>query len=290
MFYLFICYILYILLCDYVIILLCDYVTFAANTHSVFICSHCKYRAYSTQCKLFVDYFICIIMNIISRIRQIIEFKNISARKFCVEIGVANGFLDKVKDVGSEKVSKILYTYPEINPEWLICGVGNMLREVSSEAKHSEVNKLANEKIIYNSPDQEVPLYDISAAAGCIMLFQDGNSIVPIDTIKIPNLAKCDGAIFARGDSMYPIIKSGDLILYKIMQGFDTIIWGETYIVCYESYGDFYTVVKYVKRSIENEGHIVLLSQNEHHQPFEIHISQVKSMALVRASVRYNNM
>ena len=65
---------------------------------------------------------------IVDRIRQIIEYKEISARQFCLKIGVANGFLDKVKDVGSEKVAKILYAFPEINPEWLLMGEGSMLR------------------------------------------------------------------------------------------------------------------------------------------------------------------
>mgnify|MGYP000846557209 FL=1 len=65
---------------------------------------------------------------IVDRIRQIIEYKEISTRQFCLKIGVANGFLDKVKDVGSEKVAKILYAFPEINPEWLLMGEGSMLR------------------------------------------------------------------------------------------------------------------------------------------------------------------
>ena len=65
---------------------------------------------------------------IVDRIKQIIEYKEISARQFCLKIGVANGFLDKVKDVGSEKVAKILYAFPEISPEWLLMGEGSMLR------------------------------------------------------------------------------------------------------------------------------------------------------------------
>lgn len=69
---------------------------------------------------------------IIDRIRQIIDYKQISVRKFCIEIGVSNGFLDKVKDVGVEKVAKILYTYPEINPEWLVTGNGEMIKQQSS--------------------------------------------------------------------------------------------------------------------------------------------------------------
>jgi hypothetical protein len=72
-------------------------------------------------------------VDIVDRIKKIIEYKNISTRKFCIEIGVANGFFDKVKDVGSKKILKILYKYPEINPEWLLTGAGEMLRSGQSE-------------------------------------------------------------------------------------------------------------------------------------------------------------
>lgn len=221
------------------------------------------------------------------KIKQYLDFKGISKNSFYVNTGLSVGFLDSGKSLGADKVRIIINTYPDINLDWLILDKGEMCVGVDNK---TSINNISETKLIHSYNNQEVPLYDISAAAGCVMLFQEVNSMEPIDTIKIPNLAKCDGAIFARGDSMYPLIKSGDIILYKIIQGLDTIMWGETYIVCYELYGDFYTVVKYVKKSTEKEGYIVLLSQNEHHQPFEIHISQVKSIALVRASVRYNNM
>lgn len=65
---------------------------------------------------------------VIDRIKKIIEYKEISTRQFCLKVGVANGFLDKVKDVGSEKLVKILYAFPDISPEWLLTGNGAMLR------------------------------------------------------------------------------------------------------------------------------------------------------------------
>lgn len=220
------------------------------------------------------------------KIKQYLDYKGFSKNSFYVKTGFSLGFLDSGKSIGADKVRIIINKYPDLNLDWLILDKGDMI----ITEKNDNLNIVSCEKSTKPVNNQEVPLYDISAAAGCVMLFQDANNLVPIDTIKIPNLAKCDGAIFARGDSMYPIIKSGDLILYKIMHGYETIIWGETYIICYESYGDCYTVVKYVKRSTTQDDTLLLLSHNEHHQPFEIHISQVKSMALVRASVRYNNM
>ena len=65
---------------------------------------------------------------VIDRIKQIIDYKKISTRKFCIEVGIANGFFDKVKDIGTEKVLKILDTYPDISPEWLLTGKPPMLR------------------------------------------------------------------------------------------------------------------------------------------------------------------
>jgi hypothetical protein len=90
-------------------------------------------------------------MTVIDRIKQIIEYKNISVRQFCIDVGIANGFLDKVKDVGSEKLLKILYKYSDISPEWLLTGNGKMLKEsienhciVSSENNTSAINERIN--------------------------------------------------------------------------------------------------------------------------------------------------
>lgn len=69
---------------------------------------------------------------VIDRIKKIIEYKEISTRQFCLKVGIANGFLDKVKDVGSEKLVKILYAFPDISPEWLLTGKGAMLRGQSA--------------------------------------------------------------------------------------------------------------------------------------------------------------
>jgi hypothetical protein len=75
-------------------------------------------------------------MNIVDRIRKVIEYKGISERKFTKEIGVANGFLSKVSDVGSSKLMKILNVYPEINPTWLLTGEGNMILDDDTDLRN----------------------------------------------------------------------------------------------------------------------------------------------------------
>lgn len=234
---------------------------------------------------------------ILQRIKQYIDAKGISVSAFEKSIGMSNASFGKsLKNngtIGCDKLENILRVYTDLNPTWVITGVGNMLTETTplpKDSLYSQPTLITAEKVINKQDEQEIPLFDITAAAGCVELFHCLHDQTPIDTIKIPNLAKCDGAVFVRGDSMYPILKSGDIILYKTLPELANIIWGETYIVSYESYGDYYTVVKYVKRSTENPDNILLISQNEHHQPYEINLSQVKGLALVRASIRYNNM
>ncbi len=66
-------------------------------------------------------------MSIVTRILEIIEYKQINKSKFYRETGLSNGFLDKVKDIGATKIENILNTYKDIDSNWLITGKGQML-------------------------------------------------------------------------------------------------------------------------------------------------------------------
>lgn len=96
---------------------------------------------------------------IVERIRKIIDYKKISTRQFCIEVGVANGFLDKVKDVGSEKLLKILNTYPELSPEWLLTGKGDMLKKNEkggiSQTISGDNNTMSGNDTYMGSSDKE---------------------------------------------------------------------------------------------------------------------------------------
>src|SRR3712207_7282358 len=84
--------------------------------------------------------------------------------------------------------------------------------------------------------------------------------------------------IYVSGDSMYPILKSGDIVGYKELNSFESIIYGEIYLVSFMIEGDEYLAVKYVKRS-EKEKHIKLVSYNVHHEPMDIPFAAVNAMA-----------
>lgn len=62
------------------------------------------------------------------KIVEYLDFKGISKYKFYQETGIANGFLDKEGAIGSDKCEKICSHYQDLNIEWLINGVGSMIK------------------------------------------------------------------------------------------------------------------------------------------------------------------
>jgi phage repressor protein C with HTH and peptisase S24 domain len=221
-------------------------------------------------------------------------------------------------------LEKILLSFDNASSEWLMKGIGPMFsntekaqvknvdknvdlsvdlidqkREISpvvSEEKreHEQRASMRMQKFSLrtdnNVENQQIPLYDLEAVAGLVPLFNDTNQQTPIDYISIPNLPKCDGAVYITGDSMYPLLKSGDIVLYKQVNDIlNSIFWGEMYLISIDVDGEEYITVKFIQKS-EQEGSIKLVSQNQHHQPRDIEISRIKALAFIKASIRMNAM
>lgn len=175
----------------------------------------------------------------------------------------------------------------DINPEFFFTGKGEMSR-TSMASEPRSVYKLKTDKLI---EQQAIPLYDLEASAGVVTLFRDSKEFTPLDYIQIPNLPKCDGAIYVTGDSMYPLLKSGDIVMYKQMHDMSQgIIWGEMYIVSVDYDGDEIVSVKWIKRSALGDDYIKLVSQNQHHEDRDVPLSRIRALALVKASIRINSM
>ncbi len=172
-----------------------------------------------------------------------------------------------------------------ISAEWLLTGRGEMLRsdEVPIPAEVQEKFKLRTDRTISS---QAVPLYELDAAAGLVALFESKNIREPMNYLQIPDLPPCDGAVYVRGDSMYPLLKSGDIVLYKEVR---TILWGEMYLLSFSLEGEDYITIKYIQKG-ESEGMVRLVSHNPHHAPKEIPADSIRALALVKASVRFNTM
>lgn len=228
-------------------------------------------------------------MGAIQRIMQFIEYKGISKYKFYQETGLSNGFLDKGENMGSDKCEKIIYVYPEINSEWLLTGRGPMLKENVYKESEPDIQILHHPKVPDKKVEQQaIKLYDVAAAANLRTLFDNKDQNI-LGEITIPDIPKCDGAVYVNGDSMYPLLKSGDIIAYKEIHTFSSVVYGEMYLISFDLAGDEYLCVKYVNKS-EEEGYIKLVSYNPHHQPMDIPVSSINAMGLIKFSIRKNTM
>lgn len=206
---------------------------------------------------------------IVDRVLKIIDLKNINKNIFYRETGLSNGFLDKVKDIGSSKIEHILNAYPEINPEWLLTGRGEMLRG-KQEASHQ-------------STKQGIPLIPLDAMAGFaigseqVMAYSTDRYIVPeFDELKV------DFLIRVKGSSMYPKYNSGDIVACKKLVLSDIFFqWNKVYVLDTEQGA----LIKRIRKGSDAE-HITLVSDNEKYEPFELEIGQLHAVALVVGVIR----
>lgn len=182
-----------------------------------------------------------------------------------------------------------------LSADWLLTGEGPMLRsedgirfEETIQRAPVRLHRISGKSRDTVVSEQSVPLYGVEATAG--IMAQGDMSDYIIDHISIPHMPTVDGALVVTGDSMFPIIKSGDIVLYKVFQDFRHIIYGQMYLVSVIMEGDTLVLVKYVYKVEGADDFILLVSENKHHEPFKVPLSSVRSLALIKGSIRYHVM
>ena len=229
---------------------------------------------------------------ILSRIEELSKHEGITISALEKKIGASKGVLSRAiakgTDIQAKWIESLVENYPMYSTEWLLTGEGDMLKSNKYEPM-VEVKSIHHPRSIEKKEDtQVVYLYDFEATAGLKTLFDNKKNNI-IDTIKIPKLPKCDGAIHIVGDSMYPLLKSGDIILYReISPSIENVVYGEMYLLSYDIDGDDYVVVKYIRKSEKGEPFITLGSENPDYASRDIDFHRITAIAIVKASVRIN--
>lgn len=219
------------------------------------------------------------------RLRQIRESLALTQEQLSSVLGIGKSALSMIetgKASLSERNKNILIQELNINPEWFDTGRGEMFLQQNA-------SQLFLHRFDRTLPSQNVPLYNMEGTAGLVPLFLDQSSCTPIDYIHIPNLPKCDGAIYIVGDSMYPLLKSGDIVLYKQLGDIRDIFWGDMYLLSIDIDGEEYITVKYIQKS-ERPDYVKLVSQNPHHADKEVEVSKIRAIAFIKASIRMNSI
>lgn len=208
---------------------------------------------------------------ILERIKQYIDYKSISVAAFEKSIGMSNASfgkcLKKGGAIGTDKLENILNVYPDISPNWLLTGNGDMLRNTT--------------ELTPTKDGTGIPLIPVEAMAGC---FTGSQTVLlqECDRYVVPAFKNADFLIYVRGDSMQPRYYSGDMVACKMLSPTDLFFqWGKVYVLD----TDQGALIKKVEQGTDDET-ITLVSENENYKPFQIPRRAVYHIAIVMGLIR----
>lgn len=191
-------------------------------------------------------------MEIKDRFDAFIKHKGLSRRKFQEKIEVSNSYIQNIsKGISNDVMNRISIQFPELNTNWLLTGIGEMLLSDERTEKIITVQQNA----ISTNQRKGALIYDIDATcgiAGRSIEFTDEKVIGSIDAPEIDPDSKI---IFATGDSMVPLITPGDRIVIRRIESWDYFNYGQVYLIITNEY----RFIKRVRRHPTDSKNLILL-------------------------------
>ena len=230
-------------------------------------------------------------MKSIERFYEYLAVKGIKPTAFEKSIGLSNGYLSAQKkrnaDMGESIMIKIIDNCRDINANWLLTGKGSMIIEnkYNYEIASSENHILKEDKPQkLNHSDhinKGIPLIPLSAMAG----YTSGSCTVldyECEKYVIPMFKDAEFLIPVKGQSMQPKFNCGDIVACKKLPLSDIFfLWNKGYVIDTVQG----PLIKRIKKGCDNN-HILIVSDNESYEPFELHKNQINAIAIVIGVVR----
>ncbi len=205
-----------------------------------------------------------------SNLLKYIEIKGIKKPDFYKKTGLSNGFLDKNENISSQNIEIIISNYPDISIDWLVTGKGEMLKNNDKPVAKQTDN-----------PNEGIPLIPIEAMAGALTC---DKTILEYecDRYVVPMFKGADFLIPVKGSSMYPKYSSGDIVAcQRISMNNLFFQWNKVYVIDTNQGA----LIKRIKPG-HDENHILIVSDNEKYDPFELPYSAIHAVALVIGVIR----
>lgn len=152
------------------------------------------------------------VSGIVKRAKQALNFKKDS--ELASYLGVSRATLSNWCARNRIDFHLLLNKMRDVDLNWLLVGKGTPRHQAKfceSDLASGEVQMIHNPKTVEALDDRSVALYDITAAANLKTLLTNKRQYM-VGKIQIPSIPLCDGAVYISGDSMYPILKSGDIV------------------------------------------------------------------------------
>lgn len=96
---------------------------------------------------------------ITERLKQFIDSISISISAFEKSIGMSNASFRKIYNnngaIGSDKLERILNTYPQLNPSWLLTGEGSMILGEEAAVQQNKFGKFIHVYIGRDAKDDK---------------------------------------------------------------------------------------------------------------------------------------
>ena len=127
-------------------------------------------------------------------------------------------------------------------------------------------------------PQKGTPVYDIDVTAGYkpqARMFTDDQIVGYVDLPDVMN-NQCR-IVRVSGDSMSPVIKSGDYIAVRELSNTRQIFWGQIYVILL----DDYRLVKYIRRH-DDPRMVILRSENKHYDDMEVARDEIRDLMFVQ--------
>lgn len=177
-----------------------------------------------------------------------------------------NGVMPK-----ADFLEKIVRNF-DINSNWLLTGEGNMFKEENVDIPVAHRSE---------SPNDGIPLIPISAMAGA---FTSDEQVLECDCDRyvVPAFKGADYLIGVKGVSMHPRFSPGDIVACKRLPMTDMFFqWNKVYVLD----TDQGPLIKRLKPGSDKE-HVLVVSDNQEYDPFELAINKIYHIALVIGVIR----
>lgn len=193
------------------------------------------------------------------------------------KIGASKGVLSRAMtngtDIQAKWITAIVENYPYVSADWLLTGKGEMLN--SSESSQKKMVKVSEQS------QEGIPLIPLDAMAG---YFEGEMQVLLRDCERyiVPGMPRADFLITVKGDSMMPSYFPGDIVACVRVPIKDVFFqYGRVYVLDTNQGA----IIKRIEKSEDDES-ILIVSENEKYSPFTMHLSQVRSIALVIGIIR----
>lgn len=217
-----------------------------------------------------------------ARITKVIDYLGETANSFATKLGYQRAQtiydIQKMKSAPSydffQRFTIAGYS-AMINLDWLLTGEGNMLR---TESEKEENIPGAHPS---DSPMEGIPLIPISAMAGA---FTGEQTVLEYECERfvVPTFKGAEFLISVKGSSMYPKYNSGDIVACKRLPMDELFFqWNKVYVLD----TDQGPLIKRVKPGSDKE-HVLIVSDNERYEPFELPLNRIYHVALVIGVIR----